>query len=103
MDVEAVVDTGDAIETVEVPVVGEHTAEAVTDPADAPDLAAGEDLTDATDQFDASQFTSDAFWDASQWGASQWGASQWGASQWGASQWGASQWGSSQWWASQWG
>ena len=103
VDVEAVVDTGDAIETVEVPVVGEHTAEAVTDPADAPDLAAGEDLTDATDQFDASQFTSDAFWDASQWGASQWGASQWGASQWGASQWGASQWGSSQWWASQWG
>lgn len=98
----------DTIADVDVAVEGDHTAEAVVDPADAPDLGEGATLLDAVDTFDAAEFTDPAHWDASQWGASQWGASQWGASQWGASQWGASQWGasqwgSSQWWASQWG
>lgn len=96
--VDAVVDLGTEIDTVAVPVTGDHTAEAVTDAADAPHLTEGDTIVDAIDEFDAAEFTSDAAWDASQWGASQWGASQWGASQWGASQWG-----SSQWWASQWG
>ncbi|MCW2920763.1 MAG: aprX [Thermoleophilia bacterium] len=105
VDVKAVVDLGplSGIATVAVPVVGEHTAEAVDEAVDAPLLGGGDVLLDAIDEFDATEFTDESSWDASQWGASQWGASQWGASHWGASQWGASQWGSSQWWASQWG
>jgi serine protease AprX len=91
------------IVTTEVPVTGDHTAEAVADPAAAPDLAEGETVQDATDAFDPVAYVQASSWGASSWGASQWGASSWGASSWGASSWGASSWGSSQWWASSWG
>lgn len=92
----------------QVRVLGQHTAEVVSDPEDAPSLLEGESALDATDDFDEQEYLAASSWDASSWGASSWGASQWGASSWGASSWGASSWGasswgSSQWWASQWG
>ena len=109
VEVEAPVITASGeVLTVDVPVLGTSTGEAVTSPLDAPDLGEGDSILEATDDFDVAEFCNPVNWDpatwnASQWGASQWGASHWGASQWGASHWGASHWGSTQWWASQWG
>jgi serine protease AprX len=109
VEVEApvILETGDVL-TVDVPVLGISTGEAVSLLRDAPDLGDGDSILEATDDFNVAEFCNPANWDpatwsASQWGASQWGASHWGASQWGASHWGASHWGSTQWWASQWG
>lgn len=105
------VSVGGALESRQVPLRGQRTAEVpVPDlsPNAVPVLDVGQAADAGLDSFDAAGIDGAAAWDASQWGASQWGASQWGASQWGASQWGASQWGASQWgasqwWASQWG
>lgn len=109
IDVETYVEDVDGVlRKTKVRVRGQHTAEAVSEPEDAPHLAEGETALDATDTFNHDEYLAASSWGASSWGASSWGASQWGASSWGASSWGASSWGASswgsaQWWASQWG
>ena len=104
-----------------VDVVGERTAEVPVTADSAPDLEAGDTVTESL-----STYVPDVLVDSATWqpvtdttatvtdllapvtttvstNASRWGASRWGASRWGAAEWSASRWGAAQWWASRWG